>query len=250
MGGAIARGLVKKAVLSPGEIVCTAKTPKTLGALASSIPGVGVSSDNTEAVRGADWIFLCVKPWLIESVAKEIRGSIAAGTPIVCVAAGIDFAQLEHFFGEGAFPLFRIMPNTAIACGESMTFLASKNATKAQTQLLSALLSALGKTVQIDEALMGAGTALASCGIAFAMRYVRAACVGGVELGFYPSVAREVVLQTLRGAIAVLEESGANPETEIDRVTTPGGVTIRGLNAMEAAGFTRAVVEGLKAARG
>ena len=94
---------------------------------------------------------------------------------------------------------------------------------------------------------MGAATALCSCGIAYAMRYVRAATEGGVELGIYPHKAKEYVLATLRGAVELLEATGNNPEVEIDKVTTPGGITIKGLNAMEAHGFTTAVIEGLKA---
>jgi pyrroline-5-carboxylate reductase len=94
---------------------------------------------------------------------------------------------------------------------------------------------------------MPAATSLASCGIAYAFRYIRAAMEGGVELGIRADEAKSIVMQTLRGAVDVLEASGAHPEAEIDRVTTPGGLTIRGLNAMEAAGFTHSVIEGLRA---
>jgi len=89
--------------------------------------------------------------------------------------------------------------------------------------------------------------ALASCGIAYVMRYIRAASEGGVELGMYASDAKKIVMQTMLGAVKLLESTGNHPEAEIDKVTTPGGITIRGLNAMEANGFTTAVIEGLKA---
>ena len=79
------------------------------------------------------------------------------------------------------------------------------------------------------------------------MRYVRAAVEGGVEMGFYPKDALNIVLQTVKGAVELLQSTGENPETAIDKVTTPGGVTIKGLNAMEHAGFTSAVIKGLKA---
>ncbi|MDR2469198.1 MAG: pyrroline-5-carboxylate reductase, partial [Tannerella sp.] len=104
----------------------------------------------------------------------------------------------------------------------------------------------LGVVQQIDERLMTAGTALASCGLAYAFRYIRAATEGGVELGFYPEQAKDIVLQTLKGAVALLEANGTHAEVEIDKVCTPGGITIRGLNEMEHAGFTSAVVRGLK----
>ena len=99
----------------------------------------------------------------------------------------------------------------------------------------------------VDERLINAGMALSSCGIAYVMRYIRAATEGGVELGFKAADALGIVLQTVRGAVELLQAGGGHPEAEIDKVTTPGGVTIRGLNAMEHAGFTSAVIRGLKA---
>lgn len=249
MGGAIVRGLLTKQVCAPAEIVCTAKSEASLKALAKKFPGVEVLSDNAAAVSGADCVLLCVKPWLVERIAEEIRDRLAPEALVASVAAGVSLDQLECFFdaaGKRAF--FRVMPNTAAACGQSMTFLAAKNAREEQVAMLVRLFSALGKTEFIEEKQMAAATALASCGIAFAMRYIRAACEGGVELGFYPGASRRFVLQTLRGAVELLEQSDEHPEAAIDRVTTPGGVTIRGLNAMEDAGFTSAVIAGLRAA--
>lgn len=249
MGGAIVRGLLVKQVCCAGEIVCTAKTAETLSALELNFPGLGVSPDNAVAVEGADLVLICVKPWLIEKVVEAIRDRIPANAIVASVAAGVSLEQLETFFGSaGTRALFRVMPNTAAACGESMTFFAAKNASDAQIECMKNILNALGKTALIEEKQMAAATALASCGIAFAMRYIRAACEGGVELGFCPGASREFVLQTLRGAVELLEQNGEHPEAAIDRVTTPGGVTIRGLNAMEAAGFTPAVIAGLKVA--
>ncbi len=105
----------------------------------------------------------------------------------------------------------------------------------------------MGESLIVDEKLMGAGTTLASCGIAYAMRYVRASVEGGVELGFKADDAKKIVLETVKGAVALLQANGNHPEAVIDKVTTPGGVTIRGLNEMEHAGFTSAVIRGLKA---
>lgn len=255
MGGAIARGLAGKGIVPAAQIICTARTRSTLDALARDVPGVGVSLDNAVAVADADWVFLCVKPWLVEAVCREIRDALPADAAVASVAAGVSLGELERAL-DGDDPtrrraVFRVMPNTAAVCGESATFVsAAEGAPRERLAELREILDALGETRVVPEAKMAAAAALASCGIAFAMRYVRAACEGGVELGFYPDEAREIVLRTLRGAVAVLERSGAHPEAEIDRVTTPGGVTIRGLNAMEAAGFTNAVVAGLRAAAG
>ena len=130
-----------------------------------------------------------------------------------------------------------------------MTFVSSCNATHEQEELVVNLFNELGSAMLIEENLMTAGTALASSGIAFAMRYIRASSEGGVELGFYPDQAKEIVLKTVKGAVDLLLANKSNPETEIDKVTTPGGITIRGLNEMELAGFTPSVIRGLKASK-
>ncbi len=139
------------------------------------------------------------------------------------------------------------IPNTAIEVKQSMTFITGLNATEDQNRLVLNIFGALGKAELVEERLLGPATTLCSCGIAFAFRYIRAAMEGGVELGLYPQKAQEGVLQTLRGAIALLESNGSHPEQEVDRVTTAGGITIKGLNEMEHAGFTSAVIRGLKA---
>ena len=145
--------------------------------------------------------------------------------------------------------LFRAMPNTAVAVRDGVTFICQQDATEEQTALINSLFAALGYTVVTDEQHLAAGTALASCGIAFAMRYIRAAMEGGVELGFRPEEAAHIVEHTVHGAASLLLQSGMHPEVAIDQVTTAGGITIKGLNAMERSGFTAAVIDALKASR-
>ena len=132
---------------------------------------------------------------------------------------------------------------------ESMTLIASHHASKEQEQLMLDIFNEMGLAMLIPEKQMAATTALTSCGIAYAMRYLRAAMEGGVELGFYPKDAQQVVMQTMKGAVELLLAHGTHPETEIDRVTTPGGITIKGLNAMEESGFTASVIDGLRASK-
>jgi pyrroline-5-carboxylate reductase len=144
--------------------------------------------------------------------------------------------------------LFLVIPNIAIAQLASMTFVAPAVATESQhTERVKELFDTMGQTIITDEQHLAAGTTLASCGIAYAMRYIRAAAEGGVELGFRADDAKKIVMQTMKGAVELLEASGLHPEAAIDLVTTPGGVTIKGLNEMEHAGFTSAVIRGLKA---
>ena len=128
-----------------------------------------------------------------------------------------------------------------------MTFVCGKRTTADTDDKVVQMFSSVGEAMLVDEAHIAAGTSLASCGIAYALRYIRAAVEGGVELGFSAAAAQKIVMQTMKGAVSVLETNGTHPEVEIDRVTTPGGLTIKGLNAMEEVGFTASVIEGLRA---
>lgn len=250
MGGAIARGIARSGMAAVEAI--TVSSPNRHGeldAISAEYPLIGTTTVNCKAAVGADMVIVAVKPWLLDEVMREIAPVVDfAKQMIVSIVAGVPLAHLEEFAPEGVKPaVFRLIPNTAIAVGESMTFIAAANATATQIAAVSDIFSQMGKVMVVEERLMGAGTALASCGIAYVMRYVRAATEGGVELGMRADDAKAVMLQTLIGAARLLEATGNNPEVEIDKVTTPGGLTIRGLNAMERNGFTTAVIEGLKA---
>jgi pyrroline-5-carboxylate reductase len=169
---------------------------------------------------------------------------------VASMVGGLDIEQLTTWLdnGSGVLPAtYLIIPNTAIATMSSMTFIASARSSAVQDSYLLDIFNELGRAMLIEERLIPAATSLASCGIAYALRYIRAAMEGGVELGIRADDAKAIVMQTLRGAADILAANGSHPEAEIDRVTTPGGLTIRGLNAMEAAGFTHSVIEGLRA---
>ena len=248
MGGAIARGLVAGGVCVAGEIVCTARSAESLERISVAVPGVKISSDNARAVAGADFVVLAVKPWLVEEISAQIRESVSDSAAVISVAAGISFERLDAFFAR-RLAMFRAIPNTAAMLGKSMTFLAAHNASEARVREVVAMFSALGETLVVEESQMAAGTALASCGIAFAMRYAEAAIAGGRALGFDAETAEKIVLRTIAGAVAVLENSSEGVAAEIRRVTTPGGLTERGLKAMTEHDFERAVVAGLEAAK-
>jgi pyrroline-5-carboxylate reductase len=128
-----------------------------------------------------------------------------------------------------------------------MTFIVPVDTTEKETKIIKDIFDEMGDTLLTDEQHLASGTTLASCGIAYAMRYIRAAAEGGVELGFKADDAKKIVMQTMKGAVNLLQASGLHPEAAIDLVTTPGGLTIKGLNEMEQAGFTSSVIRGLKA---
>lgn len=238
MGGAIARGLAGKgfdvAVANPSR-------PK-LDALVADCPGVFVTTSNREAASMADIVILAVKPWKLTEVITGLQ-PVAGGRTFVSIAAGVSCDDLSAMFLPGCPAVHCAMPNTAVSVGRGMTFVVSP---EPDTRVMD-IFAALGDVMLIEPKQMGAAMAVASCGIAYALRYVRAAVEGAVELGLRADDACRIVCRTVEGAAALLAVPGAHPESEIDKVTTPGGVTIRGLNAMEAAGFTPAVIAGLKA---
>lgn len=246
MGTAIVSGLISSGKYSPEEISISNPHKEKIESFEAQ--GVNIHTSNKEAIKDASLIVLAVKPWIIPLVIEEIRSNISLTETEVCsLAAGITSEDLKRMF-ENYQPstLTIAIPNTAMKVRESMTFIVPVSG-HAEHSL--SVFKELGKVMVVDEDHLGAGTALASCGIAFAMRYIRAACEGGVELGFKASAAKEIVCQTLQGTVTLLQEKDTHPETEIDKVTTPGGYTIKGLNAMERFGFTTSVIEGLKACK-
>ncbi|GAB1359934.1 pyrroline-5-carboxylate reductase [Porphyromonadaceae bacterium] len=252
MGGAIARGLCEGSLVKPEDIAVSDPQKSLLEGLRQYNSQLRLTSNNFEAVEGADVVLLAVKPWLMEFVVTTLKQKLDYSKQIIgSIAATVTFERLDELLEkEDEIPaVFRIVPNIAISIRKSMTFVAASNATEEQTGKILALFNELGKTKLIDESHIEGATALASCGTAFALRYVRAASEGGVELGFNATEAKEIVMQTVKGAVELLEASGKHPEEMIDQVTTPGGITIKGLNEMEHAGFTSAVIRGHKAAK-
>ena len=254
MGGAIAKGLSRGQLVQAKDITCTAKTQATLDGLRQFNGDFQLLQDNCAAVKGADIVVLAVKPWKMEEVIAEIRPNLALDQQlIVSIAAGIDFVTLEQMLtagsGESVAGLFRVIPNTAIEVKSSMTFVAAHCASESSIDLVLSLFNELGSALLVEESQMTACTALASCGIAFALRYIRASMEGGIELGIPASKSQEIVAQTVIGAAKLLLEKQSHPEIEIDKVTTPGGITIKGLNELEHAGFTSAVIRSLKACK-
>ncbi len=248
MGGAIATGLLNNGY-DASTLTVADPSDKVVEHFAAL--GAAATTDNVAAIADADMVMVVVKPWLVEKVLAGIRDELRYDTQsLVLIAAGISSEQLCGWLRkpDGKLPQAAlVIPNIAVAIGESMTFVAPVTADEQTVAEIVRIFDLMGSTLVTEERLLAAGTTLASCGIAYAMRYIRAAVEGGVELGFKAADAQKIVVQTVKGAAGLLSLPGAHPESEIDKVTTPGGVTIRGLNEMEHAGFTSAVIRGLKA---
>ena len=243
MGGAIVRGICRSG-MDTGIRVANPSASK-LESLRADCPGIVTTHSNTEAAGGADAVILAVKPWILPGVVEELKPLLVSKKPIVIsIAGGVDLPRLEEMLGDG-LPLFHVIPDTAISVGHGMTFIASRHADEAARQAVRDIFATMGRAALVEDRLMGAATALSSCGIAYVFKYIQACVQAGVQLGFRPDDALNYVTATVDGAVALLQADGVSPQEEIDRVTTPGGMTIRGINALEHSGFTSAVINGI-----
>jgi len=242
LGTAIAEGLLKSKFCKPAEITITKRKIETLQNLKER--GVKITSDNSEAVRNSELIILAVKPYQASDVLNSFKKELFAKHILVSVVTGVLISDIEQSI-QKKIPVFRAMPNTAISIQESMTCLSYTNATEAQITFVKKVFSTLGKVVVIDEKLMEAATILGACGTAYAMRFIRASIQGGIEIGFDVVTANLIVEQTVKGAAELLLQKKTHPEQEIDKVTTPKGCTIAGLNEMEHQGFSSSLIKGI-----
>ena len=245
IGGAVARGLMRANALKSEELTVVDLDESKLEQLRIEYPGMKTAKDGHDSAKESDVVILAVKPWLVEPVLSGIQDTLSGDKIFACIAAGIDFAFLNQIL-TNKVATFRVMPNTAMSIGESMTLVSSENATKEQEDVIMKMFNDMGKAVLIPEKMMGPATSVASCGIAYALRYLRAAAEGAVELGFRADEAHQIVAQTMIGAAQLILKNNSHPESEIDKVCTPAGWTIKGLNEMEAYGFTNSVIKGLK----
>lgn len=240
MGAAIAAGLPAERF----DVTLSNRSQAKLDAFKATHPYVTVTPSNLEAASDADFVIIATRPAQTMGVIQQITSCLKPGALLVTLAPQLGLAQIAEKVSCHAA---RMMPNTAIEIGKSMTFICYDPETPAAVRdEFKAAMEQMGAVGVIDESLMGAATALCSCGLAYALRYVRAAVEGAVALGFSPDDATSYVSSTLQGAVTMLA-TGRHPEDLIDSVTTPGGTTIRGLIAMEKAGFSNAVIQGLLA---
>ena len=241
LGIAIAEGIVEEGLKKPDEVYLTRRHLKHVQHLADK--GFLTVEDNKHAVEHSGYIFLCVQPKQLASLIEEINPVITENHVLVSVITGVSIDEIKGLLKVDV-PVVRAMPNTAIAIGESMTCIAC-NDSKELALTIQKVFNSLGQTLVIDEKLMQAATVLGASGIAFFMRYLRAATQGGIQMGFHTDEAQLIAVQTAKGAASLILENGNHPEVEIDKVTTPQGCTIAGLNEMEHQGLSSALIKGL-----
>lgn len=240
IGCAIAKGLVSHGGLKPSDLYLSRKRTTLL----SEHKQLGYKVvDNEGLVEECDTIILSVLPVQAKEVMTSLQPGFQSGNKlIISVVSAVTIKELMEWSGEEA-TVVRIMPNTAVEYGASMTCIAGED--EEAVMKVKELFDPMGQTMIIKEHLMPAATILAACGIAFFLRFIRAVSQGGIQIGFHADEAGKIAAQTARGAAELLMQTDHHPETEIDRVTTPMGCTISGLNEMEHFGLSSAMIKGI-----
>ncbi len=243
LGQALARGWVRAGRFTPSQVTVTRRQVDRLSDLAQA--GFGVQAHSADAIGNTDLIVLAVQPRQLPTLLAEIAPRIDASRHrIISVVSGASIADIRSALGASV-DVVRAMPNTAVVIGESMTCLAGELRAGGALDEARALFDLVGRTLLIPEEMIVPATALCACGVAFFLRTIRAAMQGGIEIGFHPEDAALLAAQTAKGAAALSLQEGAHPEREIDRVTTPRGCTIAGLNEMEHQGLSSAMIKGI-----
>jgi len=243
IGCSIASGLKDSGIFKSNQIYLTRRRTEKLKNFQEK--GFNVSANNIETINKTDILILCVEPHQLNGLLDEISDAVDPKRHLVIsVVSGAKIKDLKDKLPEHT-AVVRAMPNTAIAIRESMTCICADKEDLEATEITEAIFKTVGETQLIREEQMSSATALCACGIAFFLRAIRAASQGGIEIGFSSQEALSMATQTAKGAASLLGAMQNHPEYEIDRVTTPKGCTISGLNQMEHGGFSSAMIKGI-----
>ncbi len=244
LGSALVKGVLESEFDTDGHVLISTRKQQ----IPSKLEGLSVNVlPNKELTKNADVIVLCVLPNQIDAVLDEIKSEVDGSKLVVSTVTGVEISQIKNRLGNDQLQVVRAMPNTAIAVKESMTCIAfSSDVKENNKKLVRDLFDSVGITEVIREEQMSSATALTACGIAFFLRSIRAASQGGVEISFHSEEALKMAAQTALGAAKLLIENETHPEREIDKVTSPNGCTIIGLNEMEHSGFSSSFIKGIR----
>ncbi len=243
LGKSIAKGLITTKAAS--SLYLTKRNIELLKEF-KNLKGVSLTSDNALAIKNSDIIIFAVQPSQIENILKKVVPVIQENHVIISTITGYSISKIEAVIGSDKY-IIRAMPNTAISVGQSMTCIAANEKGKEKVKLALDIFNRLGHSLEIPEEKIQAATVICASGIAFWMRLIRATTQGAIQLGFEAHEAQELAMQTCFGAASLLIKSGNHPEQEIDRVTTPMGCTIEGLNEMEHQGLSSSLIKGIVA---
>jgi len=241
LGLSIARGLIQKEILDYDSLLITKKRKSEV------LAQEGFNqAGNLEAAKAAKVLILCVQPHQVKTILEEMDSELTVDHVLISTITGVSIELLSSYV-DASCNVIRAMPNTAAAIASSMTCIASNEKSERFLDQAEMLFQSIGETLVIEEELMQAATVLGASGIAFFMRYLRAATQAGVQMGFDSEDAKKIAVQTAKGASLLIQELETHPEVEVDKVTTPKGCTIEGLNEMEHRGFSSSLIKGVMA---
>ena len=244
LGKSILAGLVNSDLFKKENITAVDKSSANLQYIKENL-GINGSSDINKSVIDAKWIILCVQPRQLDTVLQEIKSKVKQDQVLISTVTGTSIEEINAIVPNNK--VVRVMPNTGASKQLSMTCIAANDNAKEELEMVAKMFDTIGKTLVIEERLMQAATVLGASGIAFFLRFLRAMIQGGIQMGFHPHEAQIIAVQTSIGAATLVAENGTHPEREIDKVTTPQGCTIEGLNEMEHRGLSSSVIKGVMA---
>ncbi|MDJ0646640.1 MAG: pyrroline-5-carboxylate reductase [Flavobacteriaceae bacterium] len=241
LGKSIAKGLI-----TTNAITSLYLTKRNLEEISEfeGYKNVFLTKDNEEAVQNSDILIFAVQPRHFEEILINIKALLTDKHVLISTITGYSIDRIEGIVGSDRF-IIRSMPNTAIAVSKSMTCLCSNEQGKKRIKIAEAIFNRLGTSISIPESQMQAATVVCASGIAFWMRLIRATTQAAIQLGFDAKEAQELAMHTCEGAASLLIHTGNHPEEEIDKVTTPKGCTIEGLNEMEHKGLSSSLIQGM-----
>ncbi|WP_224483062.1 pyrroline-5-carboxylate reductase [Robertkochia aurantiaca] len=244
LGKSIITGLASSDLFDPKNITVADKSEENLKIIQEQA-GVTVTEDNVKAVKESKWVILCIQPRILNLVLNEIKDHLREDQVLISTVTGVTIEEINEVVPNNK--VIRAMPNTAAVKQESMSFVCANDNEDEDVFFVEKMFGTIGKAIIIEERLMKAATVLGASGTAFFLRFLRAMTQGGVQMGFHPHEAQEIVGQVALGAAALIED-GTHTEVEVDNVTTPSGCTIEGLNELEHNGLSSSVIKGVMAA--
>lgn len=195
--------------------------------------GIPVSTNNLEAVKGADIVLICVKPTVVRPVLEEIGPHLTPQQLVISIAASVPTNYMEKILPAGV-PVVRAMPNTPCMVGSGMTGICKgSHAGQNHLRLAQQLFESVGRAVIVDEKHMDAVTGLSASGPAFIYIIIESLAEAGVKVGLPRDVSTLMAAQTVNGAARVVLETGDHPALLKEEVTTPAGCTIDGILELE-----------------
>lgn len=243
LGLSILNGLISSDAYTNSSLTATRRNLHSLEQFSSL--GITITSDNLKAVSESEIILVALKPYKILEVLGGLSSVIDPKRhTLVSMATGVTIDEISSVIGK-EMSIYRAMPNTAANVSESLTCICSNQASRVENDAIFEIFNSIGKSIHLDESLMESATVLGACGIAYVLRFIRGMIQGGIEIGFDAHTASAIVNQTVKGAAELLIQNQQHPEHEIDKVTTPKGCTIAGLNEMEHNGFSSALIKGI-----